>query len=122
MKILVTGSRLKDDDRRDAWIEIVCDTLDNYLINDLFLTFGDASGIDAFAEGWCAFNNISYSRYKADWNKHGKAAGVLRNMDMYDEVQPDLVLAFWDGISKGTKQMIDYALKFKSEVRVIHLV
>lgn len=45
--------------------------------------------------------------FPAEWDKHGKAAGPIRNAEMLEE-NPDLVLAFHDNIesSKGTKDMV----------------
>ena len=44
----------------------------------------------------------------ADWTKHGKAAGPIRNQKMLDEC-PDLVVAFPGG--KGTADMVRRAMK-----------
>jgi hypothetical protein len=51
-----------------------------------------------------------------DWDKYGKKAGPLRNELIIQSA--DLVLAFWDGTSRGTKSSIDFALKYKKELRV----
>jgi hypothetical protein len=45
--------------------------------------------------------------YPAKWREQGRAAGHIRNRLMLDQEQPDLVIAFWDGESPGTKGMID---------------
>lgn len=47
--------------------------------------------------------NIPFKPFPANWTKHGKAAGPIRNREMLDE-NPDLVLAFHTDIenSKGT--------------------
>lgn len=49
--------------------------------------------------------------YAADWRKHGKAAGPIRNRQMLTEGKPTLVLAFHDFLdaSKGTKDMVNAA-------------
>ena len=46
--------------------------------------------------------------FPADWDKYGKRAGYLRNVQMAEYA--DALLAFWDGESRGTKNMIDEAL------------
>ena len=43
--------------------------------------------------------------YPADWDTYGKRAGVIRNAQMLDK-GADLVIAFWDGSSPGTKDMM----------------
>jgi hypothetical protein len=52
--------------------------------------------------------NVEVRCYPADWNKYGKRAGFLRNAEMVSEA--DVLFAFWDGKSKGTKHSIDLAL------------
>lgn len=51
---------------------------------------------------------IPYQKMPADWNKHGKAAGMIRNVDMAE--YSDIGLGWWDGKSKGTKHMAEVAL------------
>lgn len=49
--------------------------------------------------------------YPADWKKHGRAAGPIRNAQMLREGKPDMVIAFHNDIdnSKGTKDMVKRA-------------
>lgn len=70
---------------------------------------GTASGIDTDGERWARVNNIPVSRFPADWNKYGKQAGYLRNVQMAEHA--DALLAIWDGKSKGTSHMIKIAKK-----------
>ena len=53
--------------------------------------------------------------FPADWDKHHKAAGPIRNQQMLTEGQPTIVYAFHANIgeSKGTKDMIKRSLKAK---------
>jgi hypothetical protein len=46
----------------------------------------------------------------ADWDTYGKSAGYRRNADMAK--YSDAVVCFWDGVSKGTKHMIDLARQY----------
>lgn len=71
------------------------------------------SGADAIAAQWAKSNNIETIEYPADWNQHGKKAGFLRNQQMIVEGKPEVVVAAWDGESKGTKHTIDLAAKHK---------
>ncbi len=71
-----------------------------------------AAGVAARALG------IPETPYPADWSGKGKAAGIIRNRQMLDE-KPDLVLAFWDGRSTGTKHTIDEAKRRGIPVEVI---
>jgi hypothetical protein len=49
--------------------------------------------------------------FSANWEKHGLAAGPIRNRQMLTEGKPDLVIAFHENIekSKGTKNMLELA-------------
>lgn len=71
------------------------------------LVSGDCSSIspDQFGESWAEKRGIAVKRFPADWNKHGKAAGPIRNAQMADYA--DTCVAFWDGESRGTKDMFD---------------
>ena len=53
----------------------------------------------------------------ADWKRHGHDAGRIRNGEMLD-LEPELVIAFWDGASPGTRDMIDQARRRGVEVEV----
>ena len=75
---------------------------------------GGAKGADTLAADWAAVNWAGYEEYRADWNKHGKAAGPIRNQQMLDEGKPDLVIAFLGG--NGTNDMINRAKKADIEV------
>lgn len=65
---------------------------------------GGARGPDRMAERYARENHIKFTEYPADWNKHGKAAGYIRNAQMADNC--DILLSFWDGESRGTANMI----------------
>jgi hypothetical protein len=65
---------------------------------------GGASGADQLARFWCYSRKVRYDNYPADWNKHGKAAGPIRNQQMLDEGRPTMVFAFSGG--RGTADMV----------------
>jgi hypothetical protein len=70
---------------------------------------GCANGVDAHGERWAEENGIPVKLFPADWQKHGKQAGILRNVEMARYA--DGLIAIWSGESKGTKHMIDIAKK-----------
>lgn len=78
---------------------------------------GKAKGADSLGERYANENNIDVWEYLANWEKHGKSAGYLRNSDMADAGTH--LVAFHNGISRGTKHMIDLATKKGLVVRVI---
>ena len=117
MKILVCGSR--------TWVET--EKIRNRLMN-LFLDapagsrfkviHGGAAGADALAGHEALRLGMRTRSFPADWKRYGKRAGIVRNLQMLDE-NPDLVLAFWDGSSIGTKHTIDEAKKRRISVEII---
>ena len=70
---------------------------------------GTARGADTFGEAWAAAHGVEVVRFPADWSRHGKAAGMLRNKQMAENA--DALIAVWDGQSRGTRNMIDEATK-----------
>lgn len=68
------------------------------------LIHGAAPGADAHAAQWALKNRLTINSWKADWKRHGKAAGPIRNQQMIDNGKPDLVIAFPGG--RGTADMI----------------
>lgn len=68
------------------------------------LIHGGARGADEGAAKWGWSEGLRVLEFKADWKKHGKAAGPIRNQKMIDEGRPDAVIAFPGG--RGTADMV----------------
>ena len=68
---------------------------------------GGANGVDFSAEYQALMEQRPVFIFRPDWDKYGKAAGYMRNILIVDNC--DLVVAFWDYQSKGTKHTIDIA-------------
>lgn len=66
---------------------------------------GNARGADLLGERFAKENNLQLEVYPADWKSYGKSAGYIRNTKMANI--SDCLIAFWDGKSKGTKNMIN---------------
>lgn len=109
MRVLVCGSR--------SWGEryIIEAILSGLRAEYGYITVieGGAAGADAVAHGWAVEHDQGHERFPALWDQHGKAAGPIRNQQMLEEGKPDLVLAFHDGDSRGTADMIRRATKQK---------
>jgi hypothetical protein len=88
-------------------------------INVNTIISGGARGVDSLAIRYAQDNNIPYELFKPDWEKYGKRAGILRNCEMGDVA--DALIAIWDGGSRGTKHMIEYAMNLK-RISSIHIV
>lgn len=112
MLILVCGSRTWTDDL------LVEEVLAEYLDQDPTIMHGRAPrGADMIADAIARYLGYEVRRFKADWKKYGKAAGMIRNSEMIDE-NPDLVIAFQRRNSSGTQDTIDKARKRGIPVRV----
>jgi DNA-binding MurR/RpiR family transcriptional regulator len=79
---------------------------------------GGARGADTLAEEAAHHLGHVVDVYRADWDRYGKRAGYIRNALMLDQ-EPDLVLAFWDGESKGTLHTMKEAKRRNIPVEVI---
>jgi len=123
VRIIVAGSRNFSD------YDLLADEL-NYLISsyegsDLTIISGTARGADSLGERFALENGLKLVRFPAQWEKYGKRAGYLRNEEMLRYASADqaeaLLVAFWDGESKGTKHMISLASKAKIQKKIILL-
>ena len=83
---------------------------------------GGAKGADSFGEEYAAAHDVKVTVFKPDWKKYGKAAGPIRNKDMLDYASEDnpVVIAFWDGKSKGTNSNARYRPFYLRGERYIH--
>jgi len=68
---------------------------------------GGAKGVDTLAVLYAQKYNKHLALFMADWDRHGRKAGPIRNGQMAEYA--DALIAVWDGKSKGTKNMIDQA-------------
>lgn len=104
MRVIVAGSRHYDQKTAEA---LVVQAVEQCGFSDSIaeVIHGGARGIDAAA-------NVLKSRwpvtvFPADWDRHGKAAGPIRNTEMAKAA--DALIAIWDGQSRGTADMIQKA-------------
>jgi len=98
LRVIVCGGRNYADKDR------VFNVLGRHHITELIE--GGATGADALAREWrkCRCEGTTV---RADWKRHGRAAGPIRNKRMLDDYSPDLVIAFPGG--RGTENMISQA-------------
>ncbi len=78
------------------------------------IVHGGAKGADTLATDWAVVNWCCLTIHAADWKKHGKAAGPIRNQQMLDSEKIDLVVAFPGGT--GTADMVSRAKQAGLEV------
>jgi hypothetical protein len=118
MKVAVIGSR--SFDTRDFLFSVL-DTISTYEPSckhiDLIIS-GGAAGADKLAELYAAEKKIPLKIFLPEYEKYGRSAPLKRNLSIVQSA--DLVVAFWDGESRGTKNAIDHALKLKKKVVCIN--
>lgn len=77
---------------------------------------GGAKGIDACAREYALRHGLKLTEYLPEYSRYGRGAPLKRNITIIENA--DLVLAFWDGSSKGTKYVIENCKKRNIPVQV----
>jgi hypothetical protein len=112
MRIGIIGSRGFNN------YTLVKDVMSEYINNVDVIVSGGAKGADTLGEIWAKEFNKETLIFLPDWNKYGKRAGFIRNQDIVKN--SDLIIAFWDGHSKGTKSSIDLCSKFNIPIKIVN--
>ncbi|HSY22343.1 MAG TPA: SLOG family protein [Polyangiaceae bacterium] len=86
------------------------------LPQDTVIVSGGAPGPDTVAENMADKLFLSKSIHKADWTRNGRAAGPIRNALVIEDCEA--LVAFWDGVSPGTLDIIRKAVKSGKPVRI----
>ena len=108
MKLLIAGSRTFEDYTTLSTAVHVYTLFDLSIITEIIS--GTAKGADRLGEQFAAEFDIPVNRFPADWNKHGKAAGPIRN-ELMAQACTNAIL-FWDGKSRGTHNMKTMLTKY----------
>ena len=96
MRVAVIGSR-----------NLTVQNLGEYLPEDTSeIVSGGARGVDTSAREYAKTSGIKLTEFLPEYDKYGRSAPLNRNITIIEN--SDLVLAFWDGKSRGTKFVIDY--------------
>ena len=115
--IAIIGSRsFNDYDRVKNVLDIVISKLQD---KDIIIVSGGAKGADTLGEKYADENGYVKIIIKPNWTKYGKIAGMLRNTEIIEKA--DLVVAFWDGKSPGTKDSINKAKKLNKKLIVVNI-
>lgn len=115
-RVIIAGTRYFND------YELLRTSCNNLLsvkqrTHSVVIISGTARGADQMGERYARERGFQLRRFPAAWEQYGKSAGHIRNAKMADNA--DALIAFWDGESKGTKNMIDNARRKGLAVRVI---
>ena len=109
MKIAVIGSR-----------NLLVENLEDYLPADCTeIVSGGAKGIDKCAAAYAKTHDLKLTEFLPQYKVYSRGAPIVRNKQIVDYA--DLVLAFWDGKSKGTGSVIQYCEKTGKQCKIILL-
>jgi len=103
LKLAVVGNRTFDDP------ELMSKVLDRYRAEhpDMTIISGAAKGADTLAANYAKAHSLNLIEFPADWAQHGRRAGPLRNSQIVAEAE--MLIAFWDEASTGTRDSINKA-------------
>src|SRR2546428_13725791 len=98
MKLIIAGSRTFTD------YQLLCQTLapEKHRITQVIT--GGARGADRLGIRWAVSHSVRLKGFPADWQRFGKTAAVRRKT--HEAHAGDMLPAFWDGRSSGTRHMI----------------
>lgn len=113
MRVVIAGSRSFDN------YQLMCAVLRKNRILPTAVLSGCARGADALGERWAEERGVPVERYPADWERWGRSAGPRRNIEMLD-TQPERIVVFWDGHSRGTKHLMQAAFDRQIPTTVCH--
>lgn len=106
MKVAVVGSRT-----------LSVSDLGKYLPADVTeIISGGASGVDTSAREYALSHGIKLTEYLPEYSKYRKFAPLQRNYEIIKNA--DLVIAFWDGKSSGTKFVIIQCKKLNVPIEI----
>ena len=112
LKVAVVGSRQADG-------QAVRQILRYLPANASEIVSGGAAGVDHLAEQVAESLGIPLRLFLPDYERYGKQAPLVRNEQIVDYA--DQILAFWDGLSRGTGHTISLCIKKNKPVRIISI-
>lgn len=113
-RVIVAGSRTFTDYERLK--KVLDEALRKRAQDGVVIVSGTARGADQLGERYAEERGYAVERFPANWQEYGKAAGFIRNKQMAEHA--DGLMAFWDGQSKGTHNMIQLAVEYGLKVIV----
>lgn len=123
IRLIVAGSRTFHDYKlaKEKLDRIVFGLQEDYPGAQIVIISGDAKGADQIGIRYAMERKLPLRRFPAEWNKYGKMAGPMRNAQMMSYAKEGIpaLVSFWDGKSRGTKNMINTADNGRTFVRVI---
>lgn len=115
-RIIIAGSRTAPEEDKDISLKVTA-IINQLGFENVEIVSGGAKGADKFAENYAKEMLLPFKLFKAEWDKYGKSAGMIRNKQMA-EYATHLIL-IWDGKSKGSANMKKEAEKQGLKIREI---
>jgi hypothetical protein len=113
--VAIVGSRTCT---KTTWFtEQVDATLLQWGCTRIAVVSGDAAGVDTLARQYAAARALPFTQYRAEWGKHGKAAGIRRNSDIVAAC--DRLIAFPSRTGRGTQDSMRKAQRAGKPCKVI---
>ena len=124
LRIIIAGSRdFNDYTFLKTSIKEILKSTSLTDISKIKIISGTARGADQLGERFAKQFKLEVVKFPAKWDLYGKRAGYIRNEEMakysIEDNNYGMLVAFWDGESRGTKHMINLANKHGLEVHVI---
>lgn len=122
LRIIVCGGRhFNDYERLKDEIDKVIAKFNRY-VHEIEIVSGHCAGADQLGEQYARERGYPCKVFPANWEKHGRSAGPIRNSEMIQyasEVNVPIVVAFVSPRSKGTKDTVRKAQKKGFKVVVV---
>ncbi len=115
MRIVIAGCR-NYTDYKEAKSFIEAEIIKLKKENQFVLLSGKCKGADQLGERFAKENGWNIEEFPAEWRKYGRAAGPKRNKTMVEKC--DAIICFWDGKSKGTASLIQFAKQMKKTIAI----
>ena len=112
MRVAIVGSR-DIQDKEEYWYNKICG---NVPANCTEIVSGGADGIDTLARRYAKEHGLLFKEFPPEYGRYGKPAAFIRNTQIVEYAH--MVLAFWDGKSKGTADTVIKCYQLNKPVEI----
>lgn len=125
LRVIIAGSRDFNDftKLKRECSELISAKTKSVEVESIQIICGGARGADRLGEQYAKESKLEVKRFIPNWDAYGKSAGYIRNTEMAKYASEGgnvgMLIAFWDGNSRGTKHMIDLAKRYGLGLHVI---
>lgn len=114
MRLIIAGSRTYNN---YPAFEDKMEFYTGHITEEVELFCGEAKGPDSMGKMYALERGWKIRSFPAEWDLYGKSAGPIRNKEMAE--QATHCICFWDGQSRGTKNMIELAKQYNLKLRIV---